>query len=192
MPDPQAPGNDAPTTRFSIAGAAGAAKNLAKNAVNQATAAASSATQRLNRPAPGEPAPEREIESWLGELRGNPAPKAPEGPQDTQAAPPTTALPPSAAPTRAIDSPAAGETTELRAQDQPAEDLAISAEETRAIPIARPDRGDTDAATEQLNARGKNEDAQKEGAQKEGEERQRRGTGGGVSAADLLRREGRL
>ena len=39
-------------------------------------------------------------------------------------------------------------------------------------------------ATEKLNARGKNE-----GGNKEGEERRR---GGGVSAQDLLRREGRL
>ena len=46
----------------------------------------------------------------------------------------------------------------------------ISAEETRAIPIARPE--DSDMATEQLNARGKH--------------------GGGLSAQELLRREGRL
>jgi RND superfamily putative drug exporter len=57
---------------------------------------------------------------------------------------------------------------------------AISAEETRAIPVSRPDQGDSEVATEKLNSRGK----------KEGEERQRRG--GGVSAQDLLRREGRL
>jgi RND superfamily putative drug exporter len=48
----------------------------------------------------------------------------------------------------------------------------ISSEETRAIPVSRPESGDTDTATEQLNARAK--------------------TGGGLSAADLLRREGRL
>jgi RND superfamily putative drug exporter len=48
----------------------------------------------------------------------------------------------------------------------------ISAEQTRAIPVSRPDNVDTEVATEQLNARGK--------------------TGGGVSAADLLRREGRV
>jgi RND superfamily putative drug exporter len=56
---------------------------------------------------------------------------------------------------------------------------AVSAEETRAIPVSRPDQGDSEVATEKLNSRGK----------KEGEERQRRG--GGISAADLLRREGR-
>ncbi|MCB0933016.1 MAG: hypothetical protein KDB71_14115, partial [Mycobacterium sp.] len=47
----------------------------------------------------------------------------------------------------------------------------IAADETRAIPISRPENTDTDVATEQLNARGQ---------------------GGGVSAQDLLRREGRL
>ena len=46
----------------------------------------------------------------------------------------------------------------------------ISAEETRAIPVSRP-AGDSEVATEKLNARGQN---------------------GGVSAQDLLRREGRI
>ena len=45
------------------------------------------------------------------------------------------------------------------------------ADQTRAIPISRPENVDSEVATEQLNARGK--------------------TGGGVSAADL-RREGRI
>jgi RND superfamily putative drug exporter len=178
-------GGDAPTTRFSIAkDAANVAKNAVKNAMNQA----SSATQRI-RSAPVEPAPEREIESWLGELRGNPAPPAATQPPaaPTAPAPPTAPLPPSAAPTRAID-PGSGETTSIPAPStagEPVKDAAqdvppaISAEETRAIPVARPDRGDTDAATEQLNARGN----------KEGEKQRR---GGGVSAQDLLRREGRL
>ncbi len=46
----------------------------------------------------------------------------------------------------------------------------LSAEETRAIPVSRP-AGDSEVATEKLNARGQN---------------------GGVSAQDLLRREGRI
>jgi RND superfamily putative drug exporter len=49
---------------------------------------------------------------------------------------------------------------------------------TRAIPVSKP-RGDSDTATEKLNA---HDDS--------GEKPQRRG--GGVSAQDLLRREGRL
>ena len=45
----------------------------------------------------------------------------------------------------------------------------LSADETRAIPVSRPADADSAIATEQLNARG-----------------------GGVSAQDLLRREGRI
>ncbi|KAA0111206.1 MMPL family transporter [Mycolicibacterium sp. P1-5] len=149
---------DAPTTRFSVA------KNVVKNAVNTAASAAKS-----NRP-PAPPAPDREIESWLGELRGGATPP-PQQPQQ-----------PSAQPTQAMSAPE-DTTTAIRAphDKKGVDDVspAISAEETRAIPVSRPDQGDSEVATEKLNSRGK----------KEGEERQRRG--GGISAADLLRREGR-
>ncbi|GAY18785.1 MMPL family transporter [Mycobacterium sp. shizuoka-1] len=151
MPEPEPAGSaeltDAPTTRFSVA------KNAVKNAVNSAAAAAK--TTRPQAP----PAPDREIESWLGELRGKPAPAPaqPAAPEDA-----TTAI------------PGQGEPDEVSP--------AISAEETRAIPVSRPDQGDSEVATEKLNSRGK----------KEGDEQRRRGTGGGVSAQDLLRREGRL
>ncbi|WP_319436063.1 MMPL family transporter [Mycobacterium sp. RTGN5] len=164
MPDAgadAAPGiADAPTTRFSVA------KNAVKNAVNTATSAA-----RSPRP-PAPPAPDREIESWLGELRGKPG------------STPTPPPPPSAEPTTAL-SPPEDATTAIPAQREPKDDdevpPAISAEETRAIPVSRPE-GDPEVATEKLNSRGK----------KEGDEQRRRGTGGGLSAADLLRREGRL
>lgn len=108
---------------------------------------------------------DRDIGSWLGELRDkkprsaqpSPRPAEPTVPVSTPANTPedaTTVL------------PAGGKTTEIPAADP------VSAEETRAIPISRPGSGDPEAATEQLNARGKQ--------------------GGGVSAQDLLRREGRL
>ena len=42
-------------------------------------------------------------------------------------------------------------------------DPALSAEETRAIPVSRPAKGDSDVATEKLNARGKKEDAESTG-----------------------------
>ncbi len=171
MPDaaaPVAPGgqdqgvSDAPTTRFSVA------KNVVKSAVNSAAAAA-----RSNRP-PAPPAPDREIESWLGELRGNDRAASKPSPDPAQ---------PSAEPTRAIPAPEDA-TTAIPAQreDNGADDVppAIAADETRAIPVSRPDQGDSEVATEKLNSRGK----------KEGEDRPRRG--GGVSAQDLLRREGRL
>ncbi|APE17249.1 hypothetical protein BOH72_20330 [Mycobacterium sp. WY10] len=151
---------DAPTTRFSVA------KNVVKNAVNTAASAT-----RSNRP-PAPPAPDREIESWLGELRGKPGA-------------PTPSPQPSAEPTRAMSGPEDTTTAIPNPNDKNgADDVspAVSAEETRAIPVSRPDQGDSEVATEKLNSRGK----------KEGEEQRRRGSGGGVSAADLLRREGRL
>ncbi|WP_163696348.1 MMPL family transporter [Mycolicibacterium sarraceniae] len=155
---------DAPTTRFSVA------KNAVKNAVNTATSAA-----RSTRP-PAPPAPDREIESWLGELRGKP------GTPGTQPTPPAS----SSEPTQTITGPTDA-TTAIPAQEPKSHDVspAISAEETRAIPVSRPEQGDCEVATEKLNSRGKVED-------KEPDEQRRRGTGGGLSAADLLRREGRL
>ncbi|WP_167107813.1 MMPL family transporter [Mycobacterium sp. DL592] len=156
LADPQGvPANDAPTTRFTVA------KNAVRNAVNNAAAAARSS--RPDQP----PAPDREIESWLGELRGKTPPASP--PQ------------PSAEPTHAMAAPEDA-TTAIPKPPAATDDVppALSAEETRAIPISRPESGDSEVATEKLNARG----------QKEGEDRPRRG--GGVSAADLLRREGRL
>ncbi len=106
---------------------------------------------------------DRDIGSWLGELRG----KAGRRPEP---------VPPSNEPTREIPQPTAAEPTVV---DEAATTLiptapaadALSAEETRAIPVSRPE-GDSEVATEKINARGKQ--------------------GGGVSAADLLRREGRL
>ncbi|OOK68790.1 MMPL family protein [Mycobacterium kansasii] len=57
-----------------------------------------------------------------------------------------------------------------------------SADATAKLPVQRPEDSDSDAATEQLNARG---------AQGDNGARRRRGAGG-LSAQDLLRREGRL
>ncbi|MCX2931860.1 MMPL family transporter [Mycobacterium sp. CVI_P3] len=147
---------EAPTTRFSVA------KNAVKNAVNNAASAA-----RSSRP-PAPPAPEREIESWLGELRGK--------------QPPSPPAQPSAEPTQTMPAPEDATTAIPAQREQNGTDEvspAVSAEETRAIPVSRPEQGDSEVATEKLNSRGK----------KEGEERRR---GGGVSAQDLLRREGRL
>jgi trehalose monomycolate/heme transporter len=65
-----------------------------------------------------------------------------------------------------------------RQNDQDLEDPA-----TTAIPTAPRDEKDPDVATQKLNARGK--DA-------EGGDRTRQRRGGGLSAQDLLRREGRI
>ncbi|ORC02576.1 hypothetical protein B1T48_16275 [Mycobacterium persicum] len=60
-----------------------------------------------------------------------------------------------------------------------------SADATAKLPVQRPEDSDSDAATEQLNARGAQGDNGADGT------RRRRGAGG-LSAQDLLRREGRL
>lgn len=136
---------EAPTTRMSISQNVKNVTSSVRNAVSNATA------PRPQREAP--PQQEREIESWLGELRGsgNPVPQ----PHSTPSSEPTRSMRPNG------DDAGAHE-----------------ADATRAIPVSKP-RGDTDAATEKLNSRAEDE-----------ANRQRRG--GGVSAADLLRREGRL
>jgi trehalose monomycolate/heme transporter len=62
------------------------------------------------------------------------------------------------------------------------------ADPTAALPVMRPEANDSDAATEKMNARGQADQSDN------GDEPRprRRGGGGGLSAADLLRREGRL
>jgi hypothetical protein len=74
------------------------------------------------------------------------------------------------------------------------------AEPTAALPVMRPEGSggqDSDAATEKLNARGLADNGSENGSDKGSENgddngRRRRGAGGGLSAQDLLRREGRL
>jgi trehalose monomycolate/heme transporter len=60
------------------------------------------------------------------------------------------------------------------------------ADPTAALPITRSDGDDSEAATEKLNARGPG------GQSDNGDQARQRRRGGGLSAADLLRREGRL
>jgi RND superfamily putative drug exporter len=110
---------------------------------------------------------ERDIGSWLGELRRKTSAKRPTEsvPAADSSAEPTAVLP-SNEPTHVIAAP---EDATMAIPTASVAD-ALSAEETRAIPVSRP-AGDSEAATEKLNARGQN---------------------GGVSAQDLLRREGRI
>lgn len=64
------------------------------------------------------------------------------------------------------------------------------ADPTAALPVLRPEGpGDSDAATEKLNAKALAEKGAENG---DDNSRRRRGGGGGLSAQDLLRREGRL
>ena len=118
------------------------------------------------------PEDNRDIGSWLGELRAKKRQRVVGGEGSDE--PTHVTVEPSSAATNVITEPAPPEdaTTAIPIQKQPVSST-VSSEETRAIPVSRPsDSGDSDVATEQLNARGK--------------------TGGGVSAQDLLRREGRL
>lgn len=135
------PAPEPPTTRF--AAQPDSAATTAINAVNAPTERRPRAEQNPARE-------KREIESWLGELRGS--------------ASPTTAIPsarPSAQPTRAIPQP----------EDN---------EATTAIPAQR-GSGDPES-TEKIDTRAAREQADETPTRR----------GGGVSAADLLRREGRL
>ncbi len=173
-PVPATPPADEPqTTRLSIA------KNAVRNAVSSAAAATHRTPQPPSpaapNPAPTSPKPreDREIESWLGDLRGSG--NASGAGAAAQAQPPR----PSAEPTRAMPEQGGSEpTTAIPAQREPGnlgdDD---SAEETRAIPTAR--KSDADAATEKLNTRPDDDQPQRRGVS-------------GVSAQDLLRREGRL
>ncbi len=126
---------------------------------------------------------DRDISSWLGELRRKASPKRPAGsePDAGNSAEPTNVLP-SGEPTNVISGPSVFAGPEDATMAIPTAGSAgrtgadtLSAEETRAIPISRPVTADSEVATEQLNARG-----------------QHGGGGGGVSAQDLLRREGRI
>ncbi|MGV0714345.1 MMPL family transporter [Mycolicibacterium sp. XJ662] len=165
-----------PTTRLAMA------RNAVRNAVNNAAAAAREAAKPPSPPPPPPRAPreDRQIESWLGELRGTATPPGPPPPPAGRARPSaeaTRAMPrsprpePGNEPTTAF--PAAGTAPES-ANSQDAQD----ADATTAIPTARPPENSGDPeATEKIDTR---------------EDEQPKRRGGGVSAQDLLRREGRL
>jgi RND superfamily putative drug exporter len=157
---PQSASSDEPqTTRLSMA------KNAVRNVVSNATG--------THRPAPPPPATapreEREIESWLGELRGT-------APAGGQPAPPPAR--PSADATRAMP-----EQRPRRPRPQP------DNEPTTAIPAQGP-RPQNDDATTAIPTPRKQDPEATEKINTHDEEPKRRG--GGLSAQDLLRREGRL
>ena len=64
------------------------------------------------------------------------------------------------------------------------DDTSDAADPTTALPIMRTEGADTDAATEKMNTPGQGDNGDNS--------RPRRRAGGGLSAQDLLRREGRL
>ena len=163
LPDERRPVVPEPQGALAVAGAAVPAAPV--RVVAPAAPPAPAAEAPTTRFASGKPRKEdRDIGSWLGELR------AKAGRHER---------PVSAEPTQVISTPTEpvggatpeDATTAMPIVSNPPAPEPISAEETRAIPISRPAE-DSDMATEQLNARGKQ--------------------GGGVSAQELLRREGRL
>lgn len=148
------PGQEPPTTRLS----------MAKNAVRGA------APQRAPQPSGSAPKrEEREIESWLGELRGGPA--GPGGGQPPRPPRPTQ--------------PSAESTTAMRAGAPKPEPEPN--EPTTAIPVQRPAQPEQNDATTRIPIQQDPESTEKLDTQEEPKRR-----GGGMSAADLLRREGRM
>jgi RND superfamily putative drug exporter len=132
--------------------------------------------QRTPRPAPGPKPPreEREIESWLGELRGTaPAANQPASPPQRPSADATRAMP-----------------EQRPRQQRPAPPPGN--EPTTAIPAQRPRPQNADATTAIPSARQQDPESTEKINTREDDEPQRRGGGGGLSAQDLLRREGRL
>ncbi|WAC91293.1 MMPL family transporter [Mycobacterium sp. Aquia_213] len=115
--------------------------------------------------APSRPSQPTEAKTTRFSAQGNSDARPP-----APAAPP--APPPSAGQTRAMPVPGNHENT------------ADPAEPTTALPTMRPEDNDSDAATEKMNARGPGDNGDNS--------RPRRRAGGGLSAQDLLRREGRL
>jgi len=145
---PPAPAAEPPTTRFAAPKASGGQERSDRGI---STAAPRSATKRPPAaPARGSSATgNREIESWLGDLRAGGPGATPPQPSE----PPTRAMP--------------------EQRPRAPKPAPSGNEPTTAIPAQRPDAD----ATEKLEA--------------QDDQPKRRG-GGGVSAADLLRREGRL
>ncbi|BBY80932.1 MMPL family transporter [Mycolicibacterium pulveris] len=165
-----------PTTRIAMA------RNAVRNVVNSAAAAT---RQAAKPPAPRPPAPQapredREIESWLGELRGT---ATPPGPPPPSPVPPPGGGRPSAEATRAMPRPPRQEpgnepTTAIPVPPNASQDVDDATTALRTPPVETSQEGNGDPeATEKIDTR-------------DDETPKRRG--GGVSAQDLLRREGRL
>ncbi|NDJ90507.1 hypothetical protein GWR20_15315, partial [Mycolicibacter kumamotonensis] len=136
--------------------------------------AAEAVTERVEAPGNEAAAPDREIESWLGELRGG-RDASPSRPRGWREAPDAPASPPADERTRSLPKPA---TNAEGVENAP----------TTAIPVPGSQGNATDPdnpPTEKLTAPGDDKGG------KADDNPQRRGATGGVSAAELLRREGR-
>jgi trehalose monomycolate/heme transporter len=185
-PEQRQPTQDAPsasgTTRMRAPGSAGPREPTTTRFSAQKNAAPKPPSGR-ERPAktsvPPPPGPrparredrETEFEAWISELRGPKPSDRPDDPRGT-----SNATPPSKPPAdnaRSMPAP-----TERPPRRPPAN----QEDSTTAIPTGPRETNDPQIATENLNSRGRN-------AGNSDRTRQRRG--GGLSAQDLLRREGR-
>ena len=200
MPAPAPPPEQEPaTTRFAMA------RDAVRNAVTSAVSTVSTAAGNVTGRNPQPPAPpteppagppkreEREIESWLGALRGGPSNGTP---------PPAPAPGPMAAPRPAPMAPPPPPGPPGPMAPPPGPPPAPSGDTTRAMPQQppRPPAGDDNAPTtafsaqrpapEQASRQPEEEPATQKFTAPTEEDPPRRG--GGVSAQDLLRREGRL
>ncbi len=159
----------APTTslsdrRFAPEPAAGATASVAGPSVAVTEPVGAPAAEApTTKFAAAKPRDDRDIGSWLGELRRKTSRRAADPTPAPTADDATTAIPT----VSNVMTPSGTAAPPVTAATE-----YLSAEETRAIPVSRPESADSEVATEQLNARGKKS--------------------GGVSAQDLLRREGRL
>ncbi len=145
-------------------------------------------------PAPDGPTPSGAKTAQIPTRPGQPAepPTARLAAPGAQPARPTPMPPPKPTPTP-TPAPSAGQTRAMPIPGNPAGD---PADPTAALPVMRPEGpegSDPDAATEKMNARGLVENGSDKGSDNgDDNTRRRRGAGGGLSAQDLLRREGRL
>ncbi|HTY30890.1 MMPL family transporter [Mycobacterium sp.] len=145
------------------------------------------------RPAQGPPGSSAASEpSRADTTRMQARPNQPADPKTARLSAPTNPAPGPAAP-RPPATPSSGQTRAIPVPTNHAGDYnADPADPTAALPVTRSDANDSDAATEQLNARGQDD---RGGQSDNGDNPRRRRAaagGGGVSAQDLLRREGRL
>ncbi len=107
-------------------------------------------------------------------------------PGQLPARPPASPTPPPPAPT-----PSSGQTRAIPVPTNHSGDNKNDpADPTAGLPVMRSDANDSEAATEQLNARGQSEHG--DNGDNSRQRRRAGGGGAGVSAQDLLRREGRL
>jgi RND superfamily putative drug exporter len=130
-------------------------------------------TTRLS--VPGQP------DSAPAEVRG-PGGSVPPVPARPSPPPPAPTPAPTASSGQTRATPVSEPVSKPIAANYSGENASDPADPTAALPIPRPEGDDSEAATEKLNARGRDN----------GDRTRQRRRGGGLSAADLLRREGRL